>query len=571
MHVRIPSDSNIEFYTFRGPLPRIDTGNTTPVSDPIARLTRECSALRLKLATAERRERCSGFGPFTSPPLSARSPPSRHLDLAIESAYARRDAARSQLQIEIMKLAERYKVLEKTLREMQEALRTKDKEVEALMQERDRLIAERDQACAERDQEREKAQSAVTVAPREAKQETDGTRIQNGHHRGHRSRTPSRSRASARRIEGPPPPPPPPPPPLPRNPQLYVDAEQIAHARSMDVFLTKTDSWSGAQVIQAVEDLNAEINQFAASATESCTFAKRLRVRTPMMQSQSLGLGGDIGPGAMLDEENAPWLGAPFARVLAARDHTQDPILVQLALQASLTTCCARSLALFCVGFPSKLDALLSRVLTHMQSSEPQATSARWRALTHRAIRMLYPGLEEYAITELVATMLRWSAMVFSLAGSSPASEPSSLTVLSAQLRRIAEAVYKLARVTREEILSTTFEVVLVESGEAFEEGNMTNKMRDYEDCIADDKTGANSYADEKPSDQANENSKTSNVEGQRVLCTTELGLRCITRKGNKTAAPEDSEEGELFESRMLLLPKVVLNSGVQAIERGER
>ena len=75
----------------------------------------------------------------------------------------------------------------------------------------------------------------------------------------------------------------------------------------------------------------------------------------------------DTGP--VQDEESAPWLGAAFVQALSARDHTQDPILVQLALQASVAICCARSLSLFCVGFPSKLDALLSRVLTHMQAS----------------------------------------------------------------------------------------------------------------------------------------------------------------------------------------------------------
>lgn len=203
--------------------------------------------------------------------------------------------------------------------------------------------------------------------------------------------------------------------------------------------------------------------------------------------------------------------------------------------------------------------------------SEPQATSARWRALTHRAIRMLYPGLEEYAITELVATMLRWSATIFSLAGSSPAAESSPPLIPSSQLRRIADAVYKLARVTREEILSTTFEVVLVESGDAFDEGKMTNKMRDYEEYLADDNHGANGYVNSKTNGHTNGNGrgKPNGAEGRTVLCTTELGLRCVTRRSSK-AAPEENGESELFENRLLLLPKVVLNSAVEAIERGQ-
>ncbi|KAI0951259.1 hypothetical protein AcW1_008350 [Taiwanofungus camphoratus] len=426
-----------------------------------------------------------------------------------------------------MKLAERYKALEKTLREMQETLRTKDKEIEALRKERDRLVAERDQEMARR-----RSQSVEARPEKEVQS--------NGTERRQRGRQSSRSKARARKAEDLPP--------LPLSPRMSFSAEHAVRACSMDVWLTKTDNWSGAQVIQAVEDLNAEINQFAASATESCVFAKRTRQPSPTKTS-------DTG---LQDEESAPWLGAAFVRVLAARDHTQDPILVQLALQASITTCCARSLSLFCVGFPSKLDALLSRVLAHIQSSEPQATSARWRALTHRSIRTLYPGLEEYATTELVATMLRWSATVFALAGSSAAADPSPALGLGAQLRRIAEAVYKLARVTREEILSTAFEVVLVESGDAFVGGRMTNKMRDYEDYIAEDNGGVSGHA----------NGKTNGAGAEKVLCTTELGLRCVTRKGSNIA-PEDPGEGEPFENRMLLLPKVVLDSGVEAIVRG--
>ena len=67
-----PSGSTtVEFYSFRGsykppaarPRIRIEPEELTPVSDPIAKLTRECSALRLKLATAERRERNSATSP----------------------------------------------------------------------------------------------------------------------------------------------------------------------------------------------------------------------------------------------------------------------------------------------------------------------------------------------------------------------------------------------------------------------------------------------------------------------------------------------------------------------------
>ncbi|CDO75546.1 hypothetical protein BN946_scf184883.g8 [Trametes cinnabarina] len=361
---------------------------------------------------------------------------------------------------------------------------------------------------------------------------------------------------------------------------MTLEAEHYARARSMDVFLTKTDGWSGAQIIQAVDDLNAEISHFAAAATESCSFAKRSKAKAASL----------VVPPEL--ENCTPWLGPAFSRILALRDHAQDPILVQLALQASIVICCARSLSLFCVGFPSKLDALLTRILAHMQTSEPQATSSRWRALTHRSIRMLYPGLEEYAVSELVTTMLRWSGAVFALCGSSGGPSADASSLLPAQLRRIAEAVYKLARVTREEILSTTFEVLVVDGGAPFEPGRMLNKMREGE--------GDEGHPGLPELGGLGGNGNGAHVNGHRhshglghghgahaatahpedsgkVLCTTELGLRCVTRRDTRTSVVDPTatavaaavDPAEAFESRMLLLPKVLLDSAMDVIERG--
>ena len=96
--------------------------------------------------------------------------------------------------------------------------------------------------------------------------------------------------------------------------------------------MTKTDGWSGAQVIQAVEDLNAEITHFAASATETCVFDRR-----PSLSSRSRGRSSSESMAVSSRNVNeamelAPWLGPGMTKILATHDHTQDPLLVQLAL-----------------------------------------------------------------------------------------------------------------------------------------------------------------------------------------------------------------------------------------------
>lgn len=169
--------------------------------------------------------------------------------------------------------------------------------------------------------------------------------------------------------------------------------------------------------------------------------------------------------------------------------------------------------------------------------AEVQSTSSRWRALTHRHIQELHPRLEEYAVNDLVDTIFRWSSDIFIISGcSNPQKTSCSLEGLrarfGAQVRRIANAVYKLAKITREEIMSTNFDVVAVEHGHSFDQNEMTDVFEDYGTPI-----GA-------------------------VLCTTDLGLSCSARK----SASATAQDGYV-ERRLLLRPKVVLESVADVLD----
>lgn len=153
--------------------------------------------------------------------------------------------------------------------------------------------------------------------------------------------------------------------------------------------------------------------------------------------------------------------------------------------------------------------------------------------------------------------MLRWSAAVFTLSGCATASPNANhgakdpvlgSPTLRAQLRRIAEAVYKLAKITREEILSTSFEVVLVDAGSPYEGISMANAFNGQH---------TNGHA----------NSRGGKGEQGSVLCTTELGLKCITKKVKGVIGEDGETKGvDPFERRVLLPPKVVLDSAVDAL-----
>jgi hypothetical protein len=143
-----------------------------------------------------------------------------------------------------------------------------------------------------------------------------------------------------------------------RHPISSAREEEAEH-RITTVFMTKTDSWSGAQVVQAVQDLNSEIVQFSAAVSELCSFEPRQQTSR---YSQAV-------------QDTSARLGKNVANILASRDHSQDPILVQLAIQGAVTSCMARSMSSFCMGLPSKHDGILGQIYSHMYAAGSSMSS----------------------------------------------------------------------------------------------------------------------------------------------------------------------------------------------------
>src|SRR6266850_5115360 len=316
----------------------------------------------------------------------------------------------------------------------------------------------------------------------------------------------------------------------------------------MEAFLNKTDSWSGAQVIQAVQDLNSEILHLSAGATESVTIQGRDKTSQARMNQATKG--------------SSSRLGVPFARLLASRDHSEEPALLQFGLQACVATCVARLLGVFCVGLPLMHNDLFLQIHSRMHVTgqayrppwssalhfcilnrhrapilEPQATSARWRALTLTHLRAINPRLEDAAVQDFITQILRAWADVLVLCG--VAQSELTLDVLrprfGAQTQRVVRSACALARILHEEIMSTKFEVILTEQGRAFDPSCMTNAFGEL---------GESSGA---------------------VLCSTELGLRCVTKK-NARVAVDGLFEGSM-DTKMLLLPKVILEGVADVLD----
>ncbi|KAF8808683.1 hypothetical protein BYT27DRAFT_7232592 [Phlegmacium glaucopus] len=246
--------------------------------------------------------------------------PSSTLSLLSPEAMRRElDASKHDLaraQADTTRLEERCKMLEKTLKDTREVLRSREAELDRLRRERDRERVERRRS----DVGPRNSSPNKIVYPRGSSSldtRITSTDIQHWHH------------------------------------------EERARIRSSESYLSRIDSWSGAQVLQAVHDINSEILQFAASATEVSTFSTSRTRPTTAIQDTTARIG--------------PYM----TRILSGRDHSQDPLLVQLALQGCVSLCIARALSSFCIGFPSKSDAVLAQLYSHIHLNEPQPTSAK--------------------------------------------------------------------------------------------------------------------------------------------------------------------------------------------------
>ena len=128
--------------------------------------------------------------------------------------------------------------------------------------------------------------------------------------------------------------------------------------RSLESFLTKTDECSGQQIVQAVHDLNTEILQLAAAASDEFPLTRR-----------------SVAPGSCQRRKESHCelireaIGDGMLALLRDGDHEDDPTIVQLAIQAWEVWCCRRVLDAFCAGAPPEVDRFLNDVFREMQSS----------------------------------------------------------------------------------------------------------------------------------------------------------------------------------------------------------
>ena len=363
IQVQVPKGTTLELFALRKPFASLissdrSTSDSTlqrahtlpPPSSQSDNLARGRAAARRRRAGDQSSPSVSterpSIGKPTHSPQASRVEPSNAILASLRSEL---DATRSELtrcQSDATKLAEKYRTMERALHDAKDALRSRDKQIEDLKRERDFAMSNRRSRGSVRDFDRR--------ALRYDARHSSGTRSPSSRtacdsdHDNDLDELPFTKSASplrGRRNKS-----------LPPAPCVVTATfDDASPPPGLEIFLTKTDSCSGAQIIQAVQDLNTEIIQLAAGATENVTLQGRDRTPQARMNQATKGVSSRLG--------------AAFAKLLVSRDHSDEPALLQFGLQACVATCIARLLGVFCVGLPLATNELFLQLHTRLHTT----------------------------------------------------------------------------------------------------------------------------------------------------------------------------------------------------------
>jgi hypothetical protein len=361
IHVQVPKGTTVELFALKKPFASLLSSDRTTVDGTLPRahsrssLSSQSDNLARGRAAARKRrgdqsspsvstERSSNAKPTHSPQASRLEPS----NVILASVRSELDTTRTELarcRSDAAKLADKYHILERALHDAQGALRFRDKQIEDLKRERDFAMADHrtrgpirefDRRTLTSDSRRSnstRSPSSRTAYDSDHDLDLDDPSLL-------KSASPCRRRRNKS---------------LPSAPcTVITPCDDACPPPGLEVFLNKTDSWSGAQVIQAVQDLNSEILQLSAAAAETMTIQGRDETTQARMNQAIKGVSSRLG--------------TPFARLLLSRDHSDEPALLQFGLQACVATCVARLLGVFCVGLPLVHNDLFLQLHTHMHA-----------------------------------------------------------------------------------------------------------------------------------------------------------------------------------------------------------
>lgn len=288
--------------------------------------------------------------------------------------------------------------------------------------------------------------------------------------------------------------------------------------KGAQVFLTTADAVSGAEVISHVDALNAEILQTCAFISDSFDFARKPEHADEIKEGCT---------------RISDLMGNSMTHLLSTVQHTADPLLVQIALQGA-TVEFSRWIIMTWDFDGLQAEQQLSEIYNDIRSTETQAISGRWRALTRahaQKVALQHDDLHSTMVTHISDTLV----VIMVAAGCTKNYDDAYREFtqkFGERVSNIVKMAVRLNKIIGEEVTSADLWPTHGAAGEKFD----GDSMEDFEG----------------QSDQA----------GKPVLCTTALGLA----RSEKLAATDTAE----FKYAVLKKPKVALESVADGLEREE-
>ncbi|PPR01386.1 hypothetical protein CVT24_006224 [Panaeolus cyanescens] len=288
--------------------------------------------------------------------------------------------------------------------------------------------------------------------------------------------------------------------------------------KGAQTFLTKADQIAGADVIRLVEELNAEVMQTAA------TMAEGVQIEEKKLQPGGKELESNVTREA--DARTEEYIGPRLTELLKTSEHHEDPILVQIALQAGMAAYVHWAISSWC--FESQDDEhMLSEIYARVRETEEQAVSGRWRQLTRTHLQRMFVPTPDLSVG--MVEMFTNVFLTAGLKGDAISIQQRLINHFMDRIQLVCRLAQQLNKHIGEGVTSCDLEVLFIADGAPFHSHTM------------EDSVGSDGIINDQ----------------EHVVCTTDLGL--------VRAEKISGTVGDWHEA-VLLKPKVVLQSGLAGL-----
>ncbi|KAI0643477.1 hypothetical protein C8Q79DRAFT_915289 [Trametes meyenii] len=308
-----------------------------------------------------------------------------------------------------------------------------------------------------------------------------------------------------------------------RNLKTLLDT-RTAELKEAQTYLSKVDDVTDSEVLRLVQVINSQIFQMSAQISDD------------FQTSYGTYKGREPAERTVSRLEKSSCVVPDLPRVLYIANHRDDPILVQLALQAVLATILC-DIASPWKAVSTQHDTLLQSVYAEMcKNAEPQSVFGRWRTMTLTYLRGLVPDQGEVT-SKVVNKLVNFISAILIICGTGESMEDMRQFIeqqYGQALQELAMHVIDFRRTVGERVVSRDLYIMTVPPGTPFSSSSM-------EDEYADAKT---------PS------------AGGPAFCTSSLGLVREEHRPPDSGAQVDDDEHR--RQVILLKPKVILRSTVE-------